>query len=134
MMTNFLASAMKKILSEEKKSVRIGSFRRTGCLIGLHNRELTQPDREIKFSDDYIKPQGLVGKYVIPLRIGLGMGISHGEVEQPETCETPEAIDAIVDEENNNIFLEEEHEELDEYQDVVEEYQGSLVPGGLYIE
>ena len=38
MMTNFLASAMDKIISEEKKSVRIGSFRRTGCLIELHNR------------------------------------------------------------------------------------------------
>ena len=106
MMTNFLASAMKKILSEEKRSVRIGSFRRTGCLIELHNRELTQPDREIKFSDDYIKPQGLVGKYVILLYIGLGMGISHGEVEQPETRESPEEIDAIVDEENNNDFWE----------------------------
>ena len=76
MMTNFLASAMDKILPEEKKSVRIGSFCRTGCLIDLHNRELAQTDRNIKFSDDYIKPQGLVGKYVIPLHIGLGMGIT----------------------------------------------------------
>ena len=38
MMTNFLASAMDKILSEDKNSVRIGSIRRTGCWIELHNR------------------------------------------------------------------------------------------------
>ena len=33
MMTNFLATAMDTILSEEKKEVCIGSFLRTGCLI-----------------------------------------------------------------------------------------------------
>ena len=40
------------------------------------------------------------------LRIGLGMGISSGEVEQQETHESPEEIDAIGDEENNNDFWE----------------------------
>ena len=98
MMTNPLASAMDKIISEEKKSVRIGSFCRTGCLIELHNRELTQTDRNIKFSDDYIKYQGLVGKYVIPLRIGLGMGITAAEADLPDERETPEAINDIVNE------------------------------------
>lgn len=119
----------------EKDSVHIELFRRTGCSIELHNRELTQPDREIKFCDDYIKPQGLVGKYAILLRIGFSMGISSGEVEHPETRESPEENDAIVDKENNNDFLGGggEHEDLDEYQDVVEEDQGSLVPGGLDI-
>jgi len=68
MMTNFLASAMDKIISEDKKSVCIGSFDRTGCLIELHNRELSQTERNIKLSDDYTKPQGLVGKYVISLQ------------------------------------------------------------------
>ena len=134
-MTNFLASTMDTIISEEKKSVRIGSFRRTGCLIELHNRELAQTDRNIKFSDDYIKPQGLVGKYVIPLRIGLGMGITAAEADLPEERETPEAIDAIVNEENNDFLGGEgENEELDDLQDVIEEDQGALVPGGLDIE
>lgn len=68
MMTHFLASAMDKMLSEEKKEVRIGSFQRTGCLIELNNRVLEQPDGDIKSSDDYIKPQGLLGKYVVPTR------------------------------------------------------------------
>ena len=73
--------------------------------------------KTILLYDDYIKPQGLVGKYVIPLGITLGMGISHGEVEQPETRESPEVIDAIHDKENNNDILggEGEHEELDGY-------------------
>ena len=135
MMTNFLASAMDKILSEEKKSVRIGSFRRTGCLIELHNRELAQPDRNTKFSDDYIKPQGIVGKYIIPLRIGLGMGKNAAEADLTEERETPEAIDAIVNEEKN-YFLggEGENEELDDLQDFIEEYQGALEPDGLDIE
>ena len=74
---------MDKILSEDKKSVRIGSFRRIGCLIELHNRELAQTDRNVKFSDDYIKPQGLVGKYFIPLRIGLGMVITAEKSDLP---------------------------------------------------
>ena len=83
-----------------------------------------------------MKPQGLVGKYTIPLRIGLGMVIAFGEVQQPEDRENPEAIDAIVAEENYNLFLggEGEHEELDKYQDVVEEIEGALVPGGIDIE
>ena len=119
-MSNFLASAMDKILSEEKKSVRIGSFRRAGCLIELHNRELAQTERNIKFSDDYIKPQGLVGKYVIPLRIGLGMGITAAEADLPEERETPEAIDAMVNEENNDFLGGEgDNEELDYLQNVI---------------
>ena len=65
-------------------------------MIELHNRELAQNDRNIKFSDDYIKPQGIVGKYVIHLRIGLGMGITAAEDDIPEERETTEAIDVIV--------------------------------------
>ena len=104
-MTYFFSSAMDKIISQQKNSVRIGSFRRKGCLIELHNRELYQTDKNIEFSDDYIKPQGLFGKYIIPLRIGLGMGITAAESDPPEERETPEAIGAIVNEENND-FLE----------------------------
>ena len=113
--------------------MRIGSFRRTGCLIELHNTELAQPDGDIKFCDDHIKPQVLVGKYTIPLRIGLGMGIAFGEVQQPEDRENPEAIDAIVAEDNYILFLGREGE-LDKYQDVLEEVEGALVPGGIDIE
>ena len=126
---------MDKMLSEEKKSVRTGSFRRTGCLIELHNRELAQTDINIKFSDDCIKPQGLVGNYVIPLRIGLGMGITDEEADLPEERETHESIDAIVNEENNDFLGGEgENEELDDLQDVIEEDECALVPGGFDIE
>ena len=134
MMTNFLASAMNKILSEEKRSVRIGSFCRTGCLIELQIRELAQTDRNIKFSGDYSKPQELLSKYFIPLCIGLGMGITAAEADLPEERETPEAIDAIVNEENNDFLGGEgENEELDYLQDVIEEDQSVLVQGGLDI-
>ena len=86
--------------------MHIGSFYRRGYLIEPYNTELAQPDRDIKFCDDYIKPQGLVGKYAIPLRIGLGMGIAFEEVQQPEDCESPEATDVIVAEENYIFFWE----------------------------
>ena len=101
MMTNFLASEMDKNISEEKNSVCIGYFRRTGCFIEIYNRELSQTNINIKFYDEYIKPQGIAGKYVIPLRIGIGMGITAAEADLPEERETREAIDAIVNEENN---------------------------------
>ena len=104
-------------------------------MIELRNRELAQTDRNIKFSDDYIKHQGLVGKYVIPLRIGLGMGITAAEADLPEERETHEAIDAIVNEENNDFLGGEgENEELYDLQDVIEEDRGALVLGGLNIE
>ena len=135
MMTNFLDCAMKKILSEEKKNVHIGAFCRTGCLIELHNRELPEADGDMKFCDDYIKPQGLVGKYIVPLRIGLGMGISAEAVEQPEVTENPEEVDGIVQEEYNDFLGGEgEHEELDTCQDVIEADEEALVPGGLDVE
>ena len=64
------------------------------------------------------------------------MGITFGEVQQPEDRENPEAIYVIIAEENFNLFFEEEweHEELQKYQDLVEEIEGSLVPGGIDIE
>ena len=62
LMTNLLAGAMSNILSDEKKNVRIGSFARTGCLIELTNRRLSDGTN----TDDVIKPQGLTGKYSIP--------------------------------------------------------------------
>lgn len=62
LMTNLLAGAMSTILSDEKKNVRIGSFARTGCLIELANRRLSDGTS----TDDVIKPQGLTGKYSIP--------------------------------------------------------------------
>ena len=64
------------------------------------------------------------------------MGITFGEVQQPEDRENPEAIDAIIAEENYNLFLgrEGEHKELEKYQDVVEEIEGALVPVGIDIE
>jgi hypothetical protein len=40
MMTNFCAEAMSKMLSDEKKGVRIGAFKQTGCLMELNNRQL----------------------------------------------------------------------------------------------
>ena len=60
------------------------------------------------------------------------MGITAAEADLQEERETPEAIDAIVNE-NNIDFLggEWDNEELDDLQDVIEEDQGALVPGGL---
>ena len=48
---------------EEEKSVCIGAFCWTGCLIKLNNRQLAEADEIIKFSDDYIKHQGLEAKF-----------------------------------------------------------------------
>ena len=136
MMTNFLASAMDKMLSEEKKEVRIGAFKRTGCLIELSNRELAEPDGDMQFSDDYIKPQGLIGKYVVPIQAGITMGIGTHDVAVPDDQLTAEAIDGISnDEEENNDLLggEGDNEELDESQDVIQsnEDEECLVPGGI---
>lgn len=134
MMTNFLSSAMNKMLSEEKKSVRIGAFRKTGCLIELNNRKLEEADGNIQFSDDYIKPQGLNGKYEIPSNTGhAGMGIGVEEVVVPAVQEHASSIDSIVNEEDSNDILggDMEQEELDHLQDVVREDEGHLVPGGI---
>ena len=122
MMTNFLPTSMDKILSEEKKEVCIGSFFRTGCLIELNNRELEEAYGNIKFCDDYIKSQGLVGKYVIPTRAYYsGMGVGNDDITVPEERENADIIDYIVDKGENNDFLggEGDNEELDHMQDVI---------------
>ena len=63
------------------------------------------------------------------------MGITAAEADLPEERETPEAIDVIVNEENNDFLGGEgENEELDYLQDVIEEGQGALVSGRLDIE
>ena len=63
------------------------------------------------------------------------MGITAAEADLPEERETPEAIDAIFNEENDDFLGGEgENEELDYLQDVIEENQGALVPGGFDIE
>ena len=95
---------------------------------------MEQADGNIKFSDNYIKPQGLDGKYVIPTRTGhAGMGIAVEEIEVPEECENAYSIDSIMNEEENNDILggEGAEEELDELQDVVRGEEGDLVPGGV---
>ena len=55
-------------------------------MIELHNRELAEADGDMNFCDNYIKPQQLVGRYIVPLHIGIGMGISANEIEHPEVC------------------------------------------------
>ena len=141
MMTNFLASALDKMLSEEKKEVHIGSFqhRSTGCLIELNNRgALEQPDGEINYSDDYIQPQGLLGKYVVPLRtttgqVAIGMNVDEVTILVPEEQMNADIIDAVVNEEEEDNDLlggEGENRELDDSQDVADN-EGDLVPGGI---
>ena len=60
----------------------------------------------IQFSDDYIKSQGLEGKYVIPIcAVHAGMGIGIEEVEAAEAYENASSNDSIVIEEENNDIL-----------------------------
>mmetsp|Transcript_18858 Transcript_18858/g.21846 ORF Transcript_18858/g.21846 Transcript_18858/m.21846 type:complete len:114 (-) Transcript_18858:141-482(-) len=107
-MTNFIADAMEKILSEEEKGVRIGSlFERTGCLIELKNRQLLDQEKDGRaiHSDDKIKPQGLSGKYTVPVQeadqevttVDVPIIIPDEEVLQPAS------IDQLI-EEVDNIF------------------------------
>ena len=92
--------------NSEKKSVRIGTFCRTGCVIESNNRQLEEADGNIQFSDDYIKSQGLKGKYEIPSCTGhAGMGIWVEEVEVPEAQENASSIDSIVNKEGSNDIL-----------------------------
>ena len=99
LMTNLLAGAMSKILSDEKKNVRIGSFARTGCLIELTNRKLSDG----KSTDDEIKPQGLTGKYSIP---SLNIVDEHVDLEANVPSETMpnSSIDNITPEQRIDLL------------------------------
>lgn len=99
LMSNFLADAMIKMLSAEKKNVRVGSFERTGCLMQLYNRELGDG----KYTDDVIQPQGLEGKYTIPVVTAVpGPDIPLDNT--PDETEDPAAIDADVGHENDDLL------------------------------
>ena len=75
-------------------------------MVELNKRELEEADGNIKFCDDYIKSQGLVGKYVIPTRAYYsGMGMGNGDITVSEERDNADIIDSIVDEEENNGFL-----------------------------
>ena len=89
LMTNFLAEAMDKMLSDENEHVRIGSFERTGCLIELNDTRLVDGS----FTDDKIKPQGLNDRYEVPANSQVGSNNDlHVNVVLEEIL-TPETID-----------------------------------------
>ena len=104
----------------------------------MNNRALEQPDGEINYSDDYIQPQGLLGKYVVPLRtttgqVAIGMNVDEVTILVPEEQMNADIIDAVVNEEEEDNDLlggEGENRELDDSQDVADN-EGDLVPGGI---
>ena len=126
-MTNFLAEAMDKILSEDKIGIRAGSFERTGCLIELSNRALGAE----KFTDDKVKPQGLKDKYTIPVvtTINDDEGIIDGAVNIPDQVQLPGEIDNIIDEDNG--ILNDLIENTEDGDQTSDDTNTSLLPEGI---
>ena len=122
LMSHFLAEAMEIMLSKDKSHIRIGAFERTGCLIELHNRQL----EDGTLTDDKVKPQGLLGKYTIPLRMVAAAGNHHGNLTVvPNEVLAPESIDDIVGNEHdgtgelNYLLVTDNYNDTDQGDDVL---------------
>ena len=96
---------------------------------------LVGADGEVKNSDDYIKIQGLVGKYNVLVRIGTWAGINVTEIwVSGDRVSVANDINCMANEEENNYLLGVggKNVELNESQDIIV-CGAPLVPEGCVL-
>jgi hypothetical protein len=106
LMTEFVSSAMNKVMGTDYEESRISAFERTGCLLTwLVNEE----------HDNRIRPQGMqVGKFLVPRnRSNEGTAAIENEalptpIDEEEAAALDEAqlVHELIEEHNNDIEFE----------------------------